>query len=302
MQDRPGRRGRFRPFTLAASIVAALALAALGAATLGDGCAAGRNHPSVTSPGQENVANSEMQKLKGAGEHRRGASLDDALKQARSSLAALEKIKDYVCTFVKRERVGGELLEPQRLEMKVRHQPFSVYFRFLEPPSLAGQEAIYVEGQNDGKLIGHPNGIKNQVIGAVPLDPTGYLAMRNNRYPITNAGMKNLVSLLIQLGDRRDFLKDCRVEFIEGQRVDDRPCLCIEIRNPRSREDFTLAKATIWVDKKWNVPVQFESWEWPKKAGEEPILVEQYTYLDLKFDQGLTSRDFDPENPSYDFP
>ncbi|HVX59757.1 MAG TPA: DUF1571 domain-containing protein [Pirellulales bacterium] len=285
---------------LAASLAVALSLAALGAAMLTDGCAA-RKDKSEKTRTPETVASASSQQTD-APQRKRAATIDDALQGARSSLKSLEKIKDYTCTFVKRERVGGELLEQERLKMKVRHQPFSVYFRFVEPPSLAGQEAIYVEGQNDGKLIGHPNGIKNQIIGAVSLDPTGYLAMRNNRYPITNAGMKNLVSLLVELGDQPDLLKDCRVEFIDGQRVDGRPCRCIEIRNPRRQENLTLAQASIWVDKEWNVPVRFEAWEWPKKAGKKPLLVEQYEYLDLKFDQGLTARDFDPENPSYDYP
>jgi hypothetical protein len=174
--------------------------------------------------------------------------------------------------------------------------------RFLEPVSLAGQEAIYVEGENDGKLIGHATGISGQVVGTVALDPTGFLAMRYNRYPITNAGMKKLVALLLELGGRKDLLGDCRVKFIEGEKVDGRPCVCVDIRNPRLQGDFKLAIARIWLDKKWNVPVRFESWEWPDAAGEKPVLAEQYTYLKLEFNQGLTARDFDPKNPEYAFP
>ena len=33
--------------------------------------------------------------------------------------------------------------------------PFSVYMKFLAPENLKGQEVIYVEGANDGNLIGH---------------------------------------------------------------------------------------------------------------------------------------------------
>jgi hypothetical protein len=65
--------------------------------------------------------------------------------------------------------------------------------------------------------------------------------------------------------------------------------------------EFKLATARIWLDREWNVPVRFESWEWPEAAGAEPVLLEQYSYLQLKFDQGLTDRDFDPANPDYDF-
>lgn len=226
--------------------------------------------------------------------------LDKALKLARHSLKTLEKIKDYECIFVKQERVDGELLDEERLEMKVRHKPFSVYMRFLEPESLAGQEAIYVAGQNDGKMLAHPNGLKAQIVGTLALAPDGFLAMRNNRYPITNAGMKNLVTLLIDLGGHKKLLKDARVMFNDGQ-IDGRDCQLIEISNPRPMGDFRLAEAKIWLDRKWNVPLGFESWEWPH-GGDEPRLAESYRYLNLKFDQGLTDRDFDPTNPGYEFP
>ena len=228
-------------------------------------------------------------------------TLDEALELAKRSLASLDKIEDYTCTFVKRERVGGDLLDEERLAMKVRHQPFSVYMRFVQPESLAGQEAIYVKGRNDGKLFAHTTGLKGQIAGTMSLDPTGFLAMRNNRYPITNAGMKNLVTLLIQLGQRKDLLQDCRVEFDDDGKIGDRHCQLIEISNPRPVDDFRLAKAKIWLDRERNVPLGFESWEWPKR-GKEAVLAERYQYLEVKLDQGLTDRDFDPANPDYAFP
>jgi len=227
--------------------------------------------------------------------------LDKALSLAKSSLESLDEIKDYTCIFVKQERIGGQLLDEERLAMKIRHQPFSVYMRFIQPESLAGQEAIYVEGRNNGNIIGHPTGLKGKVVGTVTLDPTGLIAMHNNRYPITNAGMKNLVALLIQLGERRDLLKDCRVEFIDDGKIGDRSCMLIEISNPRPVGDFRLAKAKIWLDREWNVPLGFESWEWPKR-GKEPALAERYQFLQVKFDQGLDDLDFDPANPEYAFP
>lgn len=297
MQDRSRRPGNFDSFTLRTPRLAVLCLAALAV-----GCGRpGAKQGSAAPIAQDSADAPAAPKRKPARAVRKVASLDAAVKLAKSSFASLEKIKDYTCTFVKRERVGGVLLDEERLEMKVRHKPFSVYLRFLQPASLAGQEAIYVEGQNEGKLIGHMTGIKGQVVGAVALDPTGFLAMRNNRYPITNVGMKNLVALLIKLGERKDLLQGCRVEFVEGERVDDRPCLCVEIRNPRPTDELRLAAAKVWVDEAWNVPVRFESWEWPEATDEKPVLAEQYKYLDLKLDPGLTSRDFDPKNPNYGF-
>ncbi len=50
-----------------------------------------------------------------------------------------------------------------------------------------------------------------------------------------------------------------------------------------------------------NVPIRYESYDWPTEKGGEPILVEEYTYLNLKLNNGLTDLDFDVNNPKYQF-
>jgi hypothetical protein len=49
------------------------------------------------------------------------------------------------------------------------------------------------------------------------------------------------------------------------------------------------------------VPVHYEAYDWPKQPGEPPVLLERYTYTDLKLNPGLTDADFDPKNPEYKF-
>ena len=73
-----------------------------------------------------------------------------------------ESIQDYTCMLTRRERVDGRLMDYETMSVKVRHQqkdggrivePFSVYVRFVSPDRVRGREVIYVEGQNNGKLI-----------------------------------------------------------------------------------------------------------------------------------------------------
>ncbi|MGH7192768.1 MAG: DUF1571 domain-containing protein, partial [Candidatus Saccharimonadales bacterium] len=138
--------------------------------------------------------------------------LDRALALARKSLDTLKTIRDYQCVFQRQERVGGKLLEETRMEMKVRQKPFSIYMRFVEPASSAGQEVIYVEGRNDGKLLAHTTGLA-QAVGTVALDPNGMLAMRGGRYPITEAGMTRLVEKLLELGAKKHLFRDSSVKI-----------------------------------------------------------------------------------------
>lgn len=226
--------------------------------------------------------------------------LDRALDLARESLKTLKKIRDYQCIFQRQERVGGALLEETRMEMKVRQTPFSVYMRFIDPPSAAGREVIYVEGANDGNLVAHGTGLQ-QAVGTVQLDPNGMIAMRGGRYPITDAGMTKLVEKLLALGAKKQLFRECRVS-IDAIEFAERACTRVEVRNPAPQGDFRLAIARIVLDDEWNVPVHFEAWEWPSEEGDEPILIERYSYLDLRLDPGLTDLDFSPENPAYAFP
>jgi hypothetical protein len=235
--------------------------------------------------------------------------LETALDLARGALKMLETVDDYKCTFVKRERVDGKLLDQQKLAMKVRHKPFSVQMRFIEPADMAGQEAIYVEGKNDGNLMGHATGLAGK-LGWISLNPQGFLAMRDNRYAITDAGMKNLVKKLIDLGEKPGLLDGCSVAFDEEATVDERPCTRVEISMPRPKKkpkrknktDFTLAIARIFLDHEHNVPVRFETYEWPDDVEAKPRVVEQYTYQKIEFNVGLIDFDFDPANPEYKAP
>ena len=94
-----------------------------------------------------NLAQARRQPQK-ANEH----PLMPALRWAAEGLREIEKLEDYSATMVKRERLGGEVGEHEYMFIKVRQKPFSVYTYFLGPRKLQGQEALYVEGKNDGNI------------------------------------------------------------------------------------------------------------------------------------------------------
>lgn len=229
------------------------------------------------------------------------SDLDRALGLAKHSLHTLEKLADYTGRFCKRERVGGALLPEECSAVKLRHKPFSVYLRVLEPAPAAGQEVIYVAGRNNGNLIAHTTGFGSKAIGRVSLDPDGFIATRGNRYTIKDVGLANLVRKLLELGERKELFRESKVT-IEKMEFNERPCTQVEISSPKPVGDFRLAIARIVLDAEWDVPVHFESHEWPTDGGEKPLLSETYSYFDLKLDVGLDDHDFDPDNSEYAFP
>lgn len=235
--------------------------------------------------------------------------LDESIKIAREALDRIEKqIEDYTCTMVKRERVGGELLDHEFMTCKIRHArngtgqqvPFSVYLGFRKPDHIRGREVIYVDGENAGKLIAHEGGIKGRFLPTVHLLPTSALAMRGNRYPITEIGIMTLTRRLIEKGERDRKLGICKVRVIEGAKVAGRLCKMLEVMHtdPKPEYDFHLAR--VFLDKQIGVPIRYESYGWPVAGGKPPLL-EEYTYMDLKLNVGLSDEDFMPDNPKYRF-
>ncbi|MBN2021874.1 MAG: DUF1571 domain-containing protein [Pirellulales bacterium] len=225
-----------------------------------------------------------------------------ALRWAEQGLQEMEQgLHDYSATVMKRERVDGTVNEQECMFVKVRHRPFSVYMYFLSPPNLKGQEVIYVEGANNGKMWAHPTGIRQNLVGTVSLRPTDWLAMKGQRYPITELGVKNLVRRLLEVGSNDAKYGECEVKFLEGAKINGRACTCIQVVHPVPRRNFLFHLARIYVDQELNLPIRYEAHDWPKAPGDKPELIEEYTYLNLKVNNGFTDADFDVRNPNYRF-
>ena len=214
-------------------------------------------------------------------------------------------VKDYTALMQKQENIGGEVQEAQVMEIKVRHEPFSVYIKFRYPAKLNGQQAIFVRGQNDDKLIAHGVGLQ-KAFGTQKLDPTGMIAMQGNKYPITEMGILNLVDKLLEVGYRDTKYGECEVTYTEGVKIggkdSTRECTMIQVKHPEPRTHFMFYVARVFVDRELNLPIRYESYDWARRKEESPKLIEAYTYLNLALNVGLTDTDFDPANPAYAFP
>ncbi len=234
--------------------------------------------------------------------------LDPALQVAQLGLERLRReVQDYSALMLKQERVGDELLPEEFMRIKVRQaQPEksidkSFYIRHVKPQSMAGQEAIWIENQNDGKLIAHGAGI--QKLMKVKLRPNSWLAMRGNRYAITELGIETMLVRMIEKGKRdRNHPDACRVEYSRELEFDGNPCTLITITHPEKRDYFEFHIAKIYIDDKLQLPVGYEGYLWPTEASGEPVLMERYFYRELKINPGLQASDFDPDNPEYDYP
>lgn len=237
--------------------------------------------------------------------------LAPAIRIAKSSLETISEADDYTAMFVKRELMGNRMLTHSTL-VKIRHQPFSVYMRFLKPHD--GREVIYVAGQNGGNLLAHETGL-GALVGTVALQPASREALSESRYPITDMGMKTLVERVIRQWEEESKYGECEVKYYPHAKLGGNvtkarrgtaveggvECKVIETSHPRPRKQFKYQMTRLYIEKESNLPIRVEQWVFSSRPDGKPILAEEYTYSKIQLDAGLSDIDFDPRNPNYDF-
>jgi hypothetical protein len=227
------------------------------------------------------------------------------LKIAQDALERMRReVKDYSAILVRRERIKGKLGEYTYLDANIRNRvvkdgktevPFAVSLVFLKPASLKGREVVWVEGKNNGKMWVQETPVLGLKIPPVWILPNGSLAMTDNKYPITDIGLENLLVKLMDKGqaDRnRNRPEDCEVKMVKGAKIEDRACTMIMLRHVVQRPEYEFERAEIFIDDELQVPIRYAAYLFPEKKGEESPVEEEYTYTKLKLNVGLKDKDF----------
>lgn len=203
-------------------------------------------------------------------------------------------VRDYTCTLVKQETLEGVPGEQQHIMMKVRNQPFSVYMVFLKP--FQGREVLYVDGINNNEMTVLDAGWKRN-LGKMNLDPNGMVAMRGQRHPITQVGLRNLTARLVAAKTAEMQFGEVNVTTNPNSKIGSRPATMIQIVHPTERKEFATHIQRIFLDNELRVPIHYDAYTWPAAPGQTPPLDASYTYANLKLNVGLAARDFDATNP-----
>lgn len=214
------------------------------------------------------------------------AALTESDRILAEAQAKLEKVSAYSATFVKQERIGDSLTELQIIQMRLFHQPMKIFMKW-EGGKDAGQRVIFAAGENGGDmLVRKLTGIEAR-LGVISLDPTGALAMKHSRYPVTKAGLLELTKITRQ--HRQADLKTesgVTAKLLEHQKIDNRDCLCfvIEYAKPELAPDEKkeYRKSMIYIDSQTKLPICVRCYGWPDKmAGADPQKLDQTTLLEL---------------------
>jgi hypothetical protein len=216
----------------------------------------------------------------------------DFLKWMNEAESLLSRVNNYAAIFHKQEGIHGKLCEEETILFKFK-RPFKVYMKWVGK-SFNGREVIYADGWNRNKIRFHEGGIMGIV--NLNLEPTGSLAMKGNRHPITHSGLEYLVKNIkkdLLRGNHADEIKvhEHGEEFIYGNRT--KVAEGIFPKDPS--KGYYCYRIVLNLDVENKLPIRVQVFEWDNK------LVEKYGYENLNLNPGLTEDDFDPKNPAYKF-
>ena len=202
-----------------------------------------------------------------------------------------ETIFDFSARFFKQERINGELQDEEAADMKWRGSPFSVYMKYVLGDE--GREVLYVAGQYDNKIQGHPGGwlgalIKVQV---APDDPS---VLKTNLRPITAAGMINMISVIVAQCELARSHGDLQLQYVGKIEAGGRPAYAIKRLLP-NKPIYPNKELVILIDCAALVPVGSDGYGWDGQ------LLTKYHFTDFKLNVGLPDRDFDRSNKDYGF-
>lgn len=160
-----------------------------------------------------------------------------------------KKIRSYSCLLSKQERINGSMQSPEEIRVNFREQPFSVHMSWRKGAGIA-QAALYVEGENDNKIVAQPRGILS-FAGQFERSIDSPDAKSGSRYSIDGFGMKKGMQRTLSAWEAANARQELVVEYLGLQRppeCDERPCYVLRRpKYPRPEEDG-ISDLTIWID------------------------------------------------------
>jgi hypothetical protein len=206
----------------------------------------------------------------------------------------MKGVNDYIVVIHQVQRVGGKLL-PEEVILYKFMRPNSVYLRSIGEEN-NGQEIIYREGWNDGKLMGHMGGALEGII--INLKPGSGLVNKKTRHPIDKSSLIYMMNTLEKSMNHAEAHPEDNmiIEDIETKKVFDKSVRLIRIKLPHGEDYPYYAPVSIFgIDEERYLPLYYRSY------GPDGEMWEDYRYRDLSTNVGLTEFDFDPKNPNYNF-
>lgn len=199
------------------------------------------------------------------------------------------EVKGYSCVLWKKERVQKQVHAPEEVQVYFREHPFSVFMRWLHGANEA-KCALYVQGQNDDKVLALPAGWR-EFTGVWRKDPSGPEAKRSSRYPINEFGMQVAMKRTLDSWRKAKAKHTLHVEYLGLYRVSqagDRECYKFHRHPYTPPEEDGIADFVMYIDR--------ENWLQVGSIlhGVDGRLIAEYYFRDIHLNPQFAPNQFDP--------
>jgi len=230
--------------------------------------------------------------------------LDPALELGRAMGRHIANdVNDYVCKLSKIDRIDGELREREEIQIKVRipkekdgavTQKFSIFLEYVSPAKLKGRKVLFIEGENDGKMYVKVGGRAPGFLHVKDY-PDSARVLSASRYPVTDLGFQHLAKTLLDRAERSregdPGGHNTEVSITRGVLVEKRPATRIRVLRPKRQAELHHI-VELYIDDDLQIPTRLTAYDWPEAPGGDPVLLESYTYTDVRLNVGLPDSDF----------
>ncbi len=199
-----------------------------------------------------------------------------------------QNIQGYRATFQKQERINGQLGPLEVIQVAFRAHPYSVFMKWLQGARKA-QSVLYVEGENNDKMLVHPTGLVGRLITDVARDPDGPEARQEGFYSIREFGLRKTLERTLRDWRAAKDQGTLKVEYLGVRKVGatgNRPCYTLHrTQEPDARG---VTDVTVYIDT--------ETWFQVGTVlkGNQGELIGEYMYRDIQLNPEFSADQFKP--------
>lgn len=223
----------------------------------------------------------------------------DEFSRMRAALATAKlrarELTSYTAILEMQEEVNGNLREMDSIQIKLRQEPFSVYMRW----TANGQEALFVRGRNDDRLLAKPTNGLAALKRLWRLDPESRMAKQSCRYPITESGIENLVNRVYEFySARKDWTSAVKCSVLNSSATNNFVIeYCLQFRDKSVSPEYLESRLSF--DEATGLLIAVQNFAWTDDQSSR--IVEHYAYRAIDQAATLNDSDFDEKNSEYEF-
>lgn len=209
-------------------------------------------------------------------------------------------VRDYQCTFVKKELLPRGMSKEQTIAVKFRQEPYSIFMHWIKNQDKAVR-VIYQAGRwtddcadfnERAQAVCQPGAIAAMFVKSLMQPIHGDRAKQSSRRFIDDFGFAKALELMVQFSTLAQQRGELSLQLEGESEFDGRPTWVLKRHVPYAGPGglYPDATAIYHIDQEWRVPVAVYSFS--DAQGKQ--LLGRYEYRDVKMNAGCCQTDFEP--------